>query len=60
MTLQSPQLIELLDDPNSEALQQPPYADNWHRSAKPEIDRVRGARSNISSLRQKGIPRRHV
>lgn len=34
--LQSPALLALLSDPNSLALQQPPYAQNWHRSAKPE------------------------
>jgi ubiquinol-cytochrome c reductase iron-sulfur subunit len=35
-TLQDPQLIRELLDPDSEELQQPPYADNWHRSVKPE------------------------
>ena len=35
-TLQQPQLAERLRDPNSEELQQPLYAKNWHRSAKPE------------------------
>ncbi len=34
--LQDPKLVARLSDPNSEALQQPPYAKNWHRSAKPE------------------------
>jgi ubiquinol-cytochrome c reductase iron-sulfur subunit len=36
-TLQSPSLIRVLSDPNSHVLQQPPYADNWHRSVSPEI-----------------------
>ncbi len=35
-TLQEPELLARLSDPNSEAMQQPPYAKNWHRSAKPE------------------------
>src|SRR3984957_16831590 len=34
-SMQSPQMISLLADPNSEQTQQPPYADNWHRSLKP-------------------------
>ena len=36
-TLQSPQDISQLRDPDSKALQQPEYAKNWHRSIKPEI-----------------------
>jgi ubiquinol-cytochrome c reductase iron-sulfur subunit len=36
-TLQEPQLEGQLRDPGSEALQQPPYAQNWHRSIKPEF-----------------------
>ncbi len=35
-SLQEPELIERLSDPKSEARQQPPYADNWHRSIKTE------------------------
>jgi ubiquinol-cytochrome c reductase iron-sulfur subunit len=35
-TLQDPALVGLLLDPNSQAKQQPGYADNWHRSLKPE------------------------
>jgi ubiquinol-cytochrome c reductase iron-sulfur subunit len=34
--LQEPQLVSQLADPNSQERQQPPYAQNWHRSAKPE------------------------
>ena len=34
--LQRPSDIRLLRDPNSEVLQQPDYARNWHRSIKPE------------------------
>ena len=36
-TLQDPHLVTLLSDPNSEAHQQPAYAENWHRSIKPEF-----------------------
>jgi len=36
-TLQSPQDISQLRDPDSKALQQPEYAKNWHRSIKPEF-----------------------
>jgi ubiquinol-cytochrome c reductase iron-sulfur subunit len=34
--LQEPQEVALLADPNSDVLQQPSYAKNWHRSIKPE------------------------
>jgi ubiquinol-cytochrome c reductase iron-sulfur subunit len=36
-TLQKPELIASLRDPNSQQWQQPPYAANWHRSIKPEL-----------------------
>ncbi|MEA2778483.1 MAG: ubiquinol-cytochrome c reductase iron-sulfur subunit [Rhodospirillaceae bacterium] len=35
-TLQDPSLRSRLRDPDSHARQQPPYAANWYRSAKPE------------------------
>ena len=35
-TLQEANLISRLSDPNSEVRQQPPYAQNWHRSIRPE------------------------
>jgi ubiquinol-cytochrome c reductase iron-sulfur subunit len=35
-TLQDPALVRRLRDPGSQALQQPGYAKNWHRSVKPE------------------------
>src|SRR5579859_2686303 len=35
-TLQDPDVTADLRDPNSESLQQPKYAVNWHRSIKPE------------------------
>jgi len=34
--LQEKKMIDRLSDPNSTVHQQPPYAQNWHRSAKPE------------------------
>ena len=34
-TLQDPKLLHVLSDPNSKVLQQPTYADNWHRSIDP-------------------------
>jgi ubiquinol-cytochrome c reductase iron-sulfur subunit len=40
--LQSAQRVSLLADPNSEQMQQPPYAANWHRSVKPELGVVVG------------------
>ena len=35
--LQQPSDTGLLGDPNSTAFQQPPYAQNWHRSINPEF-----------------------
>jgi ubiquinol-cytochrome c reductase iron-sulfur subunit len=35
--LQDPALVDQLSDPQSQQLQQPPYAVNWHRSVKPEV-----------------------
>jgi ubiquinol-cytochrome c reductase iron-sulfur subunit len=35
--LRNPALIARLSDPDSTALQQPPYATNWHRSLDPEF-----------------------
>jgi ubiquinol-cytochrome c reductase iron-sulfur subunit len=34
-TLQDPKLLAQLADPQSQELQQPPYAENWHRSVNP-------------------------
>jgi ubiquinol-cytochrome c reductase iron-sulfur subunit len=36
-TLQKPELIARLADPDSKQWQQPAYAANWHRSIKPEF-----------------------
>jgi ubiquinol-cytochrome c reductase iron-sulfur subunit len=35
--LKSPSMLDRLRDPQSQALQQPPYARNWSRSVKPEL-----------------------
>ncbi len=35
-TLKEPALLGILRDPNSDVLQQPAYARNWHRSIEPE------------------------
>jgi ubiquinol-cytochrome c reductase iron-sulfur subunit len=35
-TLQDPKLVSILSDPDSKVLQQPEYAENWHRSVNPE------------------------
>ena len=35
-SLKSQKVLSLLSDPNSRVLQQPTYAENWHRSIKPE------------------------
>ncbi len=35
-TLENPELVSKLSDPTSTVMQQPKYAENWHRSVKPE------------------------
>jgi ubiquinol-cytochrome c reductase iron-sulfur subunit len=35
--LRDPKLLSILRDPDSDNLQQPEYAKNWHRSIKPEF-----------------------
>ncbi|WP_298427113.1 ubiquinol-cytochrome c reductase iron-sulfur subunit [Rhodoblastus sp.] len=35
-TLRDPALVARLSDPDSSAVQQPPYARNWHRSIEPQ------------------------
>ncbi len=35
--LQQPKDVSLLSDPHANAPQQPPYAQNWHRSIRPEL-----------------------
>lgn len=48
--LQDPKLIAQLADPNSEEAQQPPYAQNWHRSAKPEYGVVVGICTHLGCI----------
>ncbi len=49
-TLRNPQLIAQLADPNSGELQQPPYADNWHRSAEPEFGVLVGICTHLGCI----------
>jgi ubiquinol-cytochrome c reductase iron-sulfur subunit len=48
--LQSPQDTSLLSDPNSEQTQQPPYAQNWHRSIKPEYGVLVGICTHLGCI----------
>jgi ubiquinol-cytochrome c reductase iron-sulfur subunit len=48
--LQSPELVARLSDPDSEELQQPPYAVNWHRSIKPEYLVVVGICTHLGCI----------
>jgi ubiquinol-cytochrome c reductase iron-sulfur subunit len=48
--MQSSQMISLLADPNSEQLQQPPYATNWHRSIKPELGVLIGICTHLGCI----------
>ncbi len=50
--LQSPQLTNQLADPNSEYLQQPSYAKNWHRSLMPEIGVFVGVCTHLGCIPQ--------
>jgi ubiquinol-cytochrome c reductase iron-sulfur subunit len=49
-SMQSSQMISLLSDPNSEELQQPPYATNWHRSIKPELGILVGICTHLGCI----------
>ena len=49
-TLQDPALVGLLLDPNSKAKQQPVYADNWHRSLKPEYAVLIGVCTHLGCI----------
>jgi ubiquinol-cytochrome c reductase iron-sulfur subunit len=49
-TLQSPQLLGILSDPQSKVMQQPPYAENWHRSVKPEFAVLVGICTHLGCL----------
>ena len=48
--LQSAQDVSQLADPNSEQLQQPPYATNWHRSVKPEFGVLVGICTHLGCI----------
>nr|WP_294508475.1 ubiquinol-cytochrome c reductase iron-sulfur subunit [uncultured Rhodopila sp.] len=49
-TLQDPGLVARLSDPNSGVRQQPPYAENWHRSVKPEYAVLVGICTHLGCL----------
>jgi len=49
-TLQEPSTISLLSDPESSVHQQPTYAENWHRSAKPEYAVMVGICTHLGCL----------
>jgi ubiquinol-cytochrome c reductase iron-sulfur subunit len=49
-TLQSSALLADLADPQSSELQQPPYADNWHRSVKPEFGVLVGICTHLGCI----------
>jgi len=50
-TLEDPKLVSLLSDPNSQQMQQPPYAANWHRSIKPEYGILVGICTHLGCIR---------
>jgi ubiquinol-cytochrome c reductase iron-sulfur subunit len=49
-TLQEPSLLALLADPNSTTMQQPPYAQNWHRSIETEFAVLVGICTHLGCL----------
>ena len=49
-TLRDPKLLARLSDANSSARQQPPYADNWHRSIKPEYSLLVGICTHLGCI----------
>jgi ubiquinol-cytochrome c reductase iron-sulfur subunit len=49
-TLQDPKLLAQLSDAGSSALQQPPYADNWHRSLRPEYSVLVGICTHLGCI----------
>jgi ubiquinol-cytochrome c reductase iron-sulfur subunit len=48
--LQSTSLLATLSDPNSTVHQQPPYAQNWHRSIRPEYAVLVGICTHLGCL----------
>jgi ubiquinol-cytochrome c reductase iron-sulfur subunit len=51
-TLQSPDVVARLRDPDSRQHQQPPYAQNWHRSIKPEYLALVGICTHLGCIPQ--------
>jgi ubiquinol-cytochrome c reductase iron-sulfur subunit len=49
-TLRDPKLVAVLADPDSSERQQPPYADNWHRSVKPEFGVLVGICTHLGCI----------
>lgn len=49
-TLQEQSLVNRLSDPSSSVHQQPPYAENWHRSIKPEYSVLVGICTHLGCL----------
>ena len=49
-TLQDPKLVAELADPDSSERQQPPYANNWHRSVKPEFGVLIGICTHLGCI----------
>ena len=49
-TLRDPALVSLLSDPDSTVVQQPTYADNWHRSVKPEFAVLVGVCTHLGCI----------
>ena len=48
--LQNEKDTSRLSDPNSEQMQQPPYAQNWHRSLKPEFGVLVGICTHLGCI----------
>jgi len=48
--MQGKQLTSQLADPDSDQLQQPPYATNWHRSLKPELGVLVGICTHLGCI----------
>jgi len=49
-TLQDQSHLSLLADPDSDEIQQPPYAKNWHRSVKPELSVLVGICTHLGCI----------
>ncbi len=49
-TLQDPKVLRILSDPNSRVMQQPPYAQNWHRSINPQYSILVGICTHLGCV----------